>query len=136
MEPSQLQTYNTILTQLYLEHRSYREKEFQTFLFAFPILGSGLVNIVTSKPLIIMLSLFGLVICNYLVRNINRLMRIRKVIVTIQQELQLNDTILKPLNPVDWSTRSFHRHLGTITYLALILMEIAVLWIFKYPQLP
>jgi hypothetical protein len=135
MEPGQIQTYNTILTQLYLEHRSYREKEFQTFLFAFPILGSGLVNIVTSKPLIIMLSLFGLVICNYLIRNINRLMRIRKVIVGIQQELQLNDTILKPLNPADWSSRPFFRHLGTITYLALILTEMAVLLFFKYPQL-
>lgn len=136
MESTQVQTYNTILTQLYLEHRSYREKEFQTFLFAFPILGSGLVNIVTSKPLIIMLSLFGVVICNYLVRNINRLMRIRKTIVAIQQELKLNDTILQPLNPVGWSTKPFHKHLGTITYLVLILTEVAVLLFYKYPHLP
>lgn len=41
MESAQIQTYNTILAQFYLEHRSYREKEFQTFPLRISNFGLG-----------------------------------------------------------------------------------------------
>ena len=37
-----------ILAEMYNELRAYRDKEFQTFLFAFPIIGAGFISSLES----------------------------------------------------------------------------------------
>jgi hypothetical protein len=120
-----------ILAEMYNELRAYRDKEFQTFLFAFPIIGSGFLSGLTSLSVEVMLSLFGGVVCFYIITNHYRMMRIKATIVSIQDKLEVNNA-LSALNPKGWKEKPFYKHPGTVVYLLLIVTEVMVLWLFKF----
>lgn len=50
-------------------------------------------------------------------------------IVSIQDELEANK-IFANLNPPAWAQKPFHKRLGTIVYLLLIILEVIFLWLF------
>jgi len=118
-----------LLAEMYNELRSHRDKEFQTFLFAFPIIGTGFIEGVTSIPLMILLTLFCGVVCFYIVQNHKRAGRLKATIVSIQDALGANK-MLGTLDPQTWAKKPLHKHLGTMVYLALIVIEVILLWPF------
>lgn len=93
-----------LLAEMYNELRSYRDKEFQTFLFAFPIIGSGFIEGVTSIPLMIVLTLFCGAVCFYIVQNHRRTRRLKTTIVSIQDALGANE-MLGTLAPQTWAKK-------------------------------
>jgi hypothetical protein len=118
-----------LLGYLYNEMRSYREKEFQTFLFAFPILGTGLLpQFASIRYIDYLLVLFSSVIIFYIIKNQIRVTKIKKAIVNLQEELKLNDKI-QPLNPLRWVEKGFFSHLGTISYLLILIIETVLIWL-------
>jgi uncharacterized membrane protein YeaQ/YmgE (transglycosylase-associated protein family) len=119
--------YLALLAEMYNELRSYRDKEFQTFLFAVPIIGAGFVEKVTSIPLAFVLTLFCGVVCFYIVQNYRRTGRLM-TIVSIQGALGANK-MLGTLNPQMWAKKPFHKRLGTMVYLFLIIIEVIILWL-------
>jgi hypothetical protein len=72
-----------MLAEMYNELRAYRDKEFQTFLFAFPIIGAGFISSLASFAAATMFSLFAAVVCFYIYNNHKRIMRIKSTIVSI-----------------------------------------------------
>jgi hypothetical protein len=119
-----------ILAEMYNELRAYRDKEFQTFLFAFPIIGTGFISILASFAIASMLTLFAAVVCFYIYNNHRRMMRIKSTIVSIQTMLNVNE-LLGQLNPETWKDKPFYKHLGTVVYLLLIVVEVVVVWLFQ-----
>jgi len=83
------------LEQLYSELRAYRTKEFQTFIFAFPIVGAGLLpNLDDNITIKILLTVFCLIMINYLRSNHIRMMLIKQEIVNIQEMVGLHEGVL------------------------------------------
>ncbi len=121
-----------ILRELYNELRNYRDKEFKTFTFSFPILGLGLVPNI-EKPnlvvIIILTTIFGLVMVRYLYKNHYRMLKIKNAIYDIQEAENINKTI-EVLKPKEWVTKSTERHLGTWTYIGVLCAEMVMTWCF------
>ncbi len=119
-----------ILAEMYNELRAYRDKEFQTFLFTFPIIGAGFISSIASCAVATVLTLFAAVVCFYIYNNHKRMMLIKTTIVSIQSILNVNE-ILGVLSPETWKEKPFYKHLGTVVYLLLIVVEVVVLWLFQ-----
>mgnify|MGYP001387020681 FL=1 len=118
-----------LLGQLYFELRSYRLKEFQTFIFAFPIIGSGFLKIATDiSSYKYLLTAFAIFSIFYIYKNHNRMMAIKAEIVNFQELLNLNDDF-KHLSPQNWLTKNFERHLGTFLYSLMLAVETVFLWV-------
>jgi hypothetical protein len=116
-----------VRSELYNELRSYRDKEMQTFLFAFPVIGAGYTSI-GSVAVKALLTALATVVTVYIVGNHDRMMRIKGRIVGIQHELGVG-ALLSGLAMGEWAMKPFYRHLGTMAYLVLIGAETVGLWI-------
>jgi len=134
-----------VLKQLYEELRSYRDKEFRTFLFAFPIIAASLLyeNTVIATLhfpkdtelflkgfVIVIIKLifltFGYSMIKYIQNNHRRMMVIKKEIVHLQEDLGINQAF-KYLNPEEWSQRSGEGHLGRDLYVNLLYVSLVIL---------
>ena len=103
-----------VLGQLYSELRAYRSKEFQTFIFAFPIIGAGLLpNLEADVWLKVLLTTFGVILVAYLWRNHYRMMDIKEEIVHFQKITGVHDNF-EHLDPDEWIEKKPERHLGTV----------------------
>jgi len=140
MDTEEIDVYLATLAEMYNELRSYRDKEFQTFLFAFPIIGTGFLmkrsclSSVLCVLIPLWLTLFGGAVGYYIYRNFQRTKRIKKVIVSIQDTLEINN-VLKLLNPQSWAEEPLGSRLGTVLYLHLIAAELICLWLYWYAHL-
>ena len=114
--------------ELYNELRSYRDKEFQTFSFAFPIVGSAFVLEKTPSPMVrLLLTGFAIVAILYIFLNHDRMNRLKRRIEEIQLELCLTD-IHRGLSAGSWADKPLWKHVGTITYLLTLAFEAGCLW--------
>jgi hypothetical protein len=121
-----------ILRELYHELRNYRDKEFKTFTFTFPIIAIGLipkVEIANLLAITILTSFFGIIMIIYLYKNHNRMSKIKIEIYEFQEKESLNSQF-KSLNPKDWVHKKTENHLGTMTYIGILSFEIALVWCF------
>jgi len=121
-----------VLAELYSELRSYRDKEFNTFIFTFPILGIGLIPKVEIPNLVVLISLttiFGITMVRYLYKNHYRMLKIKQEIFNIQ-ELEGLNVQLTVLKPKEWVNKSTENHLGTWTYIGILVLEIITTWCF------
>ena len=83
-DPAESEDKRTLLREMYSELRSYRHKEFQTFIFTFPIVGIGFLLIVqlnVPRDLLVLprllLCVFGAVAIFYIRMNHNRMNKIK-----------------------------------------------------------
>ena len=122
------------LSELYNELRSYRDKEFQTFLFTFPIIGAGILTELRSWLIVIVLWLFGITVLFYVWNNHKRMMKIKRTIVKIQHKLGINElsSVKDNLNPEDWVVKPWYKHLGTMIYSVLIVAEMIALMLVQF----
>lgn len=118
-----------VLSHLYEELRHYRSKEFQTFIFSFPIIASALLPAFsTVKSIIILVTLFALVMIHYIIKNHTRMLKIKRVIEKLQNELDINKHFHE-LDPSKWAYKdSFWKHLGTATYVVVLAIELIIIW--------
>ena len=123
-----VESVRELLNQLYRELRAYRTKEFQTFIFAFPIIGAGLLpELAKLESLRILLTFFAIMNIFYIVKNHHRMALIKAEIVHLQEVLKLND-VLDHLKPKEWPGKPFVLHLGTGLYVLILTLEMAFLW--------
>lgn len=128
LKPSeQLQAF--FLAEMYGELRWYREKEYNTFLFAFAVIGVGFQTSFRSVYFCTILLVFGVTSIFYLWKNHARMMRIKAVMVKTQEHLGINKlpSVQETLNPQSWSKKPWYKHLGTMTYSGLIIFEMILL---------
>ena len=117
--------------ELYTELRSYRDKEFRTFFFAFPIIGGGFFVSPHGPFIAVLLTIFAAVVSAWLLINHGRIMRLKKAIGRMQKELLL-EAYVADLTKGAWSEKRWFRHAGTCIYLLLLLLEVVSLLCIKF----
>ncbi len=129
VEPARNDALLSILSEIYAELRSYRDKEFQTFLFAFPVIGTGFIA-QTGRDLVLLsvLTAFAGVVVWYILRNDDRMQELKKTIVDLQTELKLSEHLWR-LRPESWCAKPLAKRLGTVSYLVLLVAEVVTMWI-------
>jgi hypothetical protein len=120
-----------VMAELYNEVRAYRDKEFTTFQFAFPIIGTGYVLDTPSNALKALLTTFAVATVFYLFGNLRRAQRIKGAIERVQDDLHVNAAFsdLVTTKERSWSKKPWYKHLGTVVYLLLLCGETLGLWL-------
>ncbi len=128
-----LSSLQTILSEFYNELRWYRDKEFQSFIFAVPVIGVGFIESFDSYSILVVLSILSALVIFYLYGNHNRMLEIKKVIVSIQDDLETNHIISNnsAINPKKWPKKKIYQHLGTTFYIGFLIFESLGMWLVK-----
>ncbi|MFH1019986.1 MAG: hypothetical protein V1782_05145 [Pseudomonadota bacterium] len=126
----------TLLQELYREVRWYRGKEYQTFLFSFPVIGVGFNTEFNSKILCVTLVLFASLMLFYIWANQSRMAKIKNSIAILQTSIGIKliaNTISLDID--GWAYKPWYKNLGTVTYTIILAMESLALIMHTYKVL-
>jgi hypothetical protein len=83
---------------------------------------------------VVLVTLFFIVVANYLFRNHRRMLTIKREIVA-QQDAMGFTQLYEVLSPHKWISKKSEEHLGTMSYLFLLLAEVLLLWYLRVPNI-
>jgi len=126
----------TLLQELYSELRWYRNLEHLIFAFWFTMLMASIfvdpTKITGPKLLAVLLTIGSIITTYFLVSNQRRMEKLRKTIVSIQDNYtDINEKHLSLLGPRIWAGYNFYNFLDPLFYYLMLWFATLVFWIIR-----